>query len=471
MKPNRITRFLLPLSVLAALALATRDAHAQCAITGPAEFCGSPVSLCGPDGSEFYMWTFPDGAVEYAQCITANAAGSYELRYIDPVTHDWAAPCTRVLSNGGAAPAISGGASACEGESVELCGPAGSFDYEWSGPAGFSAATACISAGAAGTYELRVRPLPDGCWSAVGGHTLTFSVCEGPPEAVASCPRPVWWWAKQCPGHDRSHPRIEPELLEEVAACVESRDPAMEGSLCGTLLARPRTLEVRARRQLAAVWANVCAGEAGIHSRDGRPVSLDPAAEVNVAGYQGTVASWLESAAADLQRHSDKRDRHESRDALRRLIRVAWHINRGIGIGEVCAPPAGDAVAGPASGKLPTLTSLVDDSGDPEPLAAELIEDSDAPLAFGAIEPNPFVSNMTMAYAITSVSSSEVSIGVYDISGRMVRELVRGAQAPGQYVARWDGRDSGGALVRGGMYFVLGRIGGDRVQSRVTLVR
>lgn len=469
MKSNRFTRFLLPWSVIAALALATDGAHAQCAITGPAEVCGSPVSLCGPDGSEFYVWTFPDGSVQYAQCITASAAGSYELRYIDPITFDWAPPCTRVLSSGGAAPVIAGGSSACAGENLELCGPAGSFEYEWSGPAGFASAAACVVAAEAGSYQLRVRPLPDGCWSGVASHAVNFTVCETPP-TLTSCPRPVWWWTKQCPGHDRSDQRIEPALLETVAGCVAERDAALDGGLCRTLLAHPRTLEVRAQRQLAAVWANICAGEQGLLSRDGRPVSLDPAAYVNVAGYQGSVASWLESAGGVMQRLAGGKDRRESRDAFRRLIRVAWHINRGIGIGEVCAPPAEDMIAGSSSGSVASASSLAGES-DPEPLAAELMDDSDAPLAFGAIEPNPFASRMSMAYAVTSPATSDVVIGVYDISGRMVRELVRGTQTPGQYVAQWDGRDSGGTPVRGGMYFVLGRIGGDHVQSRVTLVR
>lgn len=470
MRSNRFTRFLLTLCAIAALSLAARDAHAQCAITGPAEFCGSPVTLCGPDGSEFYVWTFPDGAVEYAQCITANAVGPYELRYIDPITHDWAEPCTRVLTDGGSAPVIAGGSTACEGESLELCGPAGNFEYEWSGPGGIASAASCISATAAGNYQLRVRPLPDGCWSGVAEHAVSFTVCE-PPQEMSSCPRPVWWWAKQCPGHDSSQQRIEPVLLEEVAACVAERDPWLPGGLCGALLANPRTLEVRARRQVAAVWANICAGEMGLASRDGRPVSLDPAAAVNVAGYQGTVASWLESAGSQMRNLPGGNHNRESKEALRRLVRVAWHINRGIGIGEVCAPPADGAVAGTSSGKFPSMSSMVDDSNDPEPLAAELMDDSDAALAFGAIEPNPSVSNMTMGYSITDVSASEVVIGVYDVSGRMVRELVRAAQAPGRYVARWDGRDSDGAPVRGGMYFVMGRIGGDRVQSRVTLLR
>jgi flagellar hook assembly protein FlgD len=78
---------------------------------------------------------------------------------------------------------------------------------------------------------------------------------------------------------------------------------------------------------------------------------------------------------------------------------------------------------------------------------------------------------MTMAYSITTAEAQDITIGVYDINGRLVRELVSGNRTPGEYVATWDGLDRNGAAVRGGLYFVLGRIGGVRVQSHVTIVR
>ena len=76
-----------------------------------------------------------------------------------------------------------------------------------------------------------------------------------------------------------------------------------------------------------------------------------------------------------------------------------------------------------------------------------------------------------MAYAITTAEAQDITIGVYDLNGRLVRELVHGSRTPGEYVATWDGLDRNGSPVRGGFYFVLGRIGGERVQQRVTIVR
>ncbi len=473
MKPNRFTRILSPLAALAVLALAPGVARPQCAITGPTEVCGAPVTLCGPEGSEFAVWTFPDGSMQYSRCITVSATGTYEHRFIDPATGDWGPTCLHTLSAAAPAPLVTGGSSACTGESLELCGPAGDLDYEWSGPAGPAGGSACLTVTASGTYVLRVRPRPEGCWSLPAEHAVTFASCEPPPPPPtpnsASCPRPAWWWSKQCPDHDRSGQRLPSETMDAVAACVAGRATGLDAGLCRTLLGRPNTLERRARRQIATVWANVCAGGQGVTSRDGRPVSLDPEAVVTLTGFHGTVSGWLASAEDEMRRRHGAADRRETREAYRRLIRQGWHLNRGHGIGEVCPPPASDALAGDATGA--EFSSLAESGGEPEPLAAELMDEADAPLAFGAIEPNPFSSSMTLAFSVGAAAPAEVTIGVYDLSGRRVRELVRGVRAPGNYAVRWDGRDDSGAPSRGGLYFVLGRIGGERVQSRVTLVR
>ena len=256
--------------------------------------------------------------------------------------------------------------------------------------------------------------------------------------------------------------------MAEIGACVSEHDSELNGSFCHTMLGRPSTLENRARRQVAAVWANVCAGGLEVTSRDGHPVSLAASTAVQVAGYSGTVESWLTMAQGELLRQRGAGDRKSARESFKRVIRVAWHLNRGIGIGPVCAPRSDDAVAGS------TLTVGSEDeefASDPEPLEAELMDESQSKLAFGAIEPNPIRDRMAMAYSIATEEASDVTIGVYDVSGRLVRELVRASQAPGTYVARWDGRDANGTPVRGGMYFVSGRIGQERAQSRVTLVR
>jgi len=49
----------------------------------------------------------------------------------------------------------------------------------------------------------------------------------------------------------------------------------------------------------------------------------------------------------------------------------------------------------------------------------------------------------------------EVRLGVYDVMGRLVRELVGGVrQGAGRYRVVWDGRDGDGREVSAGVYLL-----------------
>ncbi|MCK4330411.1 T9SS type A sorting domain-containing protein, partial [candidate division WOR-3 bacterium] len=66
--------------------------------------------------------------------------------------------------------------------------------------------------------------------------------------------------------------------------------------------------------------------------------------------------------------------------------------------------------------------------------------------------PNPFGDIATIRYAIPK--KGEVSLDIYNILGQSVIQLVSGVKEPGYYDVRWDGRDSRGKKVSGGIYFV-----------------
>lgn len=83
--------------------------------------------------------------------------------------------------------------------------------------------------------------------------------------------------------------------------------------------------------------------------------------------------------------------------------------------------------------------------------------------------PNPFTNRMSLAYRVAT-PMDEVNIRVYDVAGRLVRVLASGPQAAGIHVARWDGRDTQGAAVRKGLYFVRARVGGLERRAQVTFV-
>ncbi|MBP7461115.1 MAG: T9SS type A sorting domain-containing protein [Candidatus Delongbacteria bacterium] len=65
--------------------------------------------------------------------------------------------------------------------------------------------------------------------------------------------------------------------------------------------------------------------------------------------------------------------------------------------------------------------------------------------------PNPFNLSTRIQYAIPKYG--QVQVVVYDLLGRMVRELVKQDQGKGQYEVEWNGCNQNGAPVSSGIYF------------------
>ena len=65
--------------------------------------------------------------------------------------------------------------------------------------------------------------------------------------------------------------------------------------------------------------------------------------------------------------------------------------------------------------------------------------------------PNPFDRWTLIAFELPA--GSEVSVRVFDVTGRMVRSLVDGRMGAGMHAIRWDGCDANGVAVPSGIYF------------------
>ena len=86
--------------------------------------------------------------------------------------------------------------------------------------------------------------------------------------------------------------------------------------------------------------------------------------------------------------------------------------------------------------------------------------------------PNPFSTRVSIAFEVAADDRPEytTSIGVYDISGKLIRTLVDEAKSPGKYVADWDGTDNRGVPVASGVYLASLRSGEGASPSTKTLV-
>lgn len=82
-----------------------------------------------------------------------------------------------------------------------------------------------------------------------------------------------------------------------------------------------------------------------------------------------------------------------------------------------------------------------------------------------AASPNPFDGRSTVTFTLPR--PAEVSLGVYDLSGRLVRELRHGQLAAGRHAYAWDGRDRRGVEVARGIYFAALTSGASRVTTKL----
>ena len=85
------------------------------------------------------------------------------------------------------------------------------------------------------------------------------------------------------------------------------------------------------------------------------------------------------------------------------------------------------------------------------------LDDASPALAFRLLPgaPNPLRQDGVVRLELSR--TQEVSVSVFDPSGRIVRELVRGTLHEGTQAIAWDGSDAQGRRVPAGVYFVRAR--------------
>ncbi len=89
--------------------------------------------------------------------------------------------------------------------------------------------------------------------------------------------------------------------------------------------------------------------------------------------------------------------------------------------------------------------------------------------ALGQNYPNPFNPNTAIPYEL--YVDSGVRLAVYDVQGRLVRELVNGVKSAGPHFAFWSGRDTSERPVASGVYVYRLDVAGKTMTKRMVLVR
>ncbi len=78
--------------------------------------------------------------------------------------------------------------------------------------------------------------------------------------------------------------------------------------------------------------------------------------------------------------------------------------------------------------------------------------------------PNPFNPITRIDYQVAE-PGDRVILRIFDITGRLVRELVNGEKSSGRYTVEWDGRNQAGTPVATGIYLYRINIGGEFIRT------
>jgi len=85
------------------------------------------------------------------------------------------------------------------------------------------------------------------------------------------------------------------------------------------------------------------------------------------------------------------------------------------------------------------------------------------------VSPNPFSNTTVIRYQMRDASPKQVSMKVYDITGRLVRQLNNPTIQPSNQIV-WDGTDNSGRRVSSGTYIVRIATDHDIVNRAVVLI-
>jgi hypothetical protein len=119
---------------------------------------------------------------------------------------------------------------------------------------------------------------------------------------------------------------------------------------------------------------------------------------------------------------------------------------------------------------LLAATSPITESGERQVPGAAL----PTTLTLAPSYPNPFSisgGSTTVRIPYGLPNESAVHVQIYDLLGRLTREMVRTRQAAGSYVTLWDGRNEAGEPVTSGIYFAVLQAGAQQRTQKIIVTR
>ena len=96
-------------------------------------------------------------------------------------------------------------------------------------------------------------------------------------------------------------------------------------------------------------------------------------------------------------------------------------------------------------------------------------EDKPSSFALAGNYPNPFNPSTTIAFSLPE--EGEANLAVYDLSGRLVKVLIKERLTAGRHTVQWQGRNASGAMVASGVYIYCLRYNNRELAGKMLLLR
>jgi len=96
-------------------------------------------------------------------------------------------------------------------------------------------------------------------------------------------------------------------------------------------------------------------------------------------------------------------------------------------------------------------------------------ENLDDVMRLGSNYPNPFHAQTSIDYTV--IEPGRVRIDIYNLSGKLVSNLVDKEVMPGEYTTTWDGTDINGASLQSGIYIYKMSLSGRTKSERMIMLK
>jgi hypothetical protein len=83
--------------------------------------------------------------------------------------------------------------------------------------------------------------------------------------------------------------------------------------------------------------------------------------------------------------------------------------------------------------------------------------------------PNPYNPETNIEYNLKS--SSQVSITIYNVQGKLLKSLTDDYQQSGTYTIKWNGLNESGSQVPSGVYFITISAGDETLNHRIVMMK